>query len=179
MVTDNAPVKKSKHRRGRKKGRRAPLNCQAAASNQLDMEVDIAEGAPPAKRPNLSPNAGVGETRERHVTRVNKSLLIELPAASICDVPVVEGVGMGDEPSNPQLPEKDTEVCVVLNQEPSSSTLGSETRQEERTATPKSVRWSRVALETKRSKATLKSTTFRRVFRISAGILVMRNGHWP
>ena len=126
MVTDNAPVKKSKHRRGRKKGRRAPLNCQAATSNQLEMEVDIADGAPLAKRPTLSPIAGVGETWVRHVTRVNKSLLFELPAASICDVPVVEGVEMGDEPSNPQLPEKDTKVCVVLNQEPSSSALGSE-----------------------------------------------------
>ena len=125
MVTDNTPVKKSKHRHGRKKGRRAPLNCQAAASNQLDTEVDIADGAPPAKRPNLYPNAGVGKTRERHVTRVNKSLLIELPAASICDVLVVEGVEMGGEPSNPQLPEKDTELCEVLNQEP-SSTIGSE-----------------------------------------------------
>ena len=158
--------------------RKLDLNCQAAASNQLEMELDIADEAPPAKRHNLSPIAGVGETRERHVTQVNKSLLIELSAALIFDVPAVEGVEMGDKPSNPQLHEKDTEVCVVLNQEPSFLHLvQKQTRQEERTATPKSVCWSRLALETKRSKATLRSITFRRVFRISVVILVMRSGH--
>ena len=110
---------------------------------------------------------GVGETRKHHFTRVNKSLLIELP------VPVVEGVEMGDEPSNPQLPEKDTEVCVVLNQEPSSSKLGSEANSTRRKDShTQKCQLESCGLRNKKIKGHIKVYHF-------PAFLVMRSGHWP